>query len=168
MAINKIQAFLTELEREPETAIRKFEDNEELRDMLRAADLREITGDTTVHDKLLNISYDLAVQALNQQAGSEGMLLNALRVLVIEDFFIDYRDSYIRLALISHVAAKRKTSDERLLSAVKPLASERALAHLERFFSQSKAERSLKAFGLQEVREHGELSVRVIPPPVIR
>jgi hypothetical protein len=166
MDVNKIvNDFLVEIDSNEnlEAIIQEFKTNIHLRNEVWGKDLREISNNTNVYDRLLNYSYDLALKALNSN-DSRKYLFDSIMFLIIENFFIDYRDSYIRLAIISHVAAKKKITDQEILQFVREYSSENAIKHFERFFSQKKAERSLKAFGLQEKKSGNEVNIIEIPP----
>lgn len=144
--------------------LEQFKNRPDLRELIWESELREVTGDKRIHDDLLNISYDLILEALNTQNSNE-LVYESLLLLSIENFTIDYRDSLIRLAIINHVAMKKKMDNHELLNFIQKYSSEKAMKYYQNFFSQTKAERSLKAMGLREVIIDNKLKIEEIPPP---
>lgn len=144
--------------------LEQFKNRSDLRELIWKSELREVTGDKRIYDDLLNISYDLILEALNTQNSNE-LVYESLLLLSIENFTIDYRDSLIRLAIINHVAMKKKMDNHALLTFIQKYSSEKAMKYYQNFFSQTKAERSLKAMGLREVVIDNKLKIEEIPPP---
>ena len=165
-ATNKIIEFLDLIRSHQHlrNCLEQFKSSADIRMLIWGYDLREITGNKRIYDDLLNISYDLSLEALNSRHANE-LVYEALLLLSIENFTIDYRDSLIRLAIINHVALKKKIETDKLLEFIQKYSSKKAMEYYQHFFSQTKAERSLKAMGLREVVINDTFKIEEIPLP---
>lgn len=143
-----------------ELKLTEFRTKSEIREKIWNSNLRSLRA--TLNDELLNMSWDLALEAVN--TNNINKLDDALLLISIENFRIDYRDSIIRLALINYACGKLNVKLSEVLESVKKYSDSRSIEYYMRFLETTKAEKSLKAMGLTEIVKENVIYVEQIPP----
>lgn len=144
-------------------SLNEFKNRPDLRQYIWNNDLRDLTSNSKIYDDLLNVSWDLSLDSLNDK--NDSFLYDSILILSIENFKIDYRDSILRLSAINHACIKMKIELSELINFVEEYSSDRSMKYFNMFLLQTKAEKSLKAMGLRETKKNGVISIEQIPPP---
>ncbi|MEM9774807.1 MAG: hypothetical protein AAF902_09520 [Chloroflexota bacterium] len=146
-----------------EIRLKEFKDDSKLRQEIRGIDkLRSFLNDESANDRLLNLSWNLSLRAINEQ--DRTYLDDAILLLSIENFEIDYRDSLVGLAVINFACEQLNIELSEVIYRVKEYSTPKAIEYYINFLNRTKVEKSLNVMGLRSIKKENEVFIEQLPP----